>query len=44
MNIETCIDCNAYDDTLQEDSFMMQFGDDMWLCALCAEERGLEPW
>lgn len=40
--VEACINCNGYDDTSQEDTFMMQVGDD-WICALCPEERGIEP-
>ena len=42
MNIQTCIDCNAYDDANQVDSFMMSFGDDEWICQLCAEYHGIE--
>lgn len=42
MNIQTCIDCNAYDDADQVDSFMMPFGEDEWVCHLCAEYRGIE--
>lgn len=43
MNLQTCIDCNAYDDADQVDSFMRPFGDDNWICELCAEARGMEP-
>ena len=51
MNIQTCIDCNAYDDADRVDSFMMSFGDDKWVwpfgddkwvCRLCAQYRGIE--
>lgn len=38
---ETCVDCNSYDDVTRSDTFMMKFEDDLWLCGLCAEERGL---
>lgn len=43
MQIETCLDCNAYDDVTQVDSFMRPFGDDYWVCELCAEARGIDP-
>ena len=29
MQIETCNDCNSYDDASQPDSFMHPFGDEM---------------
>ena len=41
FDLQTCIDCNAYDAD-QVDSFMMFFGDDEWVCHLCAEYRGIE--
>lgn len=40
--IETCIDCNCYDDVTQVDTFMIPFGDDAYICAMCAEERGMD--
>ena len=43
-NIQTCADCNSYDDADQPDSFMHPFGDDMWLCDLCREARGIDPY
>lgn len=42
MNIQTCLDCNSYDDMDMEDSFMMPFGDDEYICQICAEARGVE--
>lgn len=44
MKIETCEDCNCYDDVNREDSFMYSFGypedgNQFWLCAICAEAR-----
>ena len=41
MQIESCIDCNSYDDVEEFDSFMRPFGD-YWICEICAEERGIE--
>lgn len=41
MRPEECIDCNWYDDVAQEDTFLISFGD-YWICAICAEERGIE--
>lgn len=37
--VRDCIDCNWYDDTSQPDTFMMPFGDEEFICHLCAEER-----
>lgn len=42
MEIETCLDCNAYDDVTGADSFMRPFGEH-WICELCAEARGIDP-
>lgn len=44
MNIQTCEDCNSYDDADQPDSFMHPFGDEMWLCDICREKRGVDPY
>lgn len=38
--VETCVDCNWYDDTSQPDTFIRPFGDGAFICDLCAEERG----
>lgn len=44
MNIQTCDDCNNYDDADQVDSFMHPFGGGVWLCDICREARGVEPF
>lgn len=36
---ESCEDCNVYDNVLEEDTFMYNFGSDGWLCGICAEYR-----
>lgn len=38
MQIETCVDCNSYDDVTYDDTFMNKV-EDVWLCELCAENR-----
>jgi hypothetical protein len=40
--IHECIDCNAYDDTSQPDTFLRAFGDIYFICEICAEFRGIE--
>lgn len=37
--VRDCIDCNSYDDTSKPDTFLMPFGDEEYICTLCAEER-----
>lgn len=39
-NWQTCLDCNIYDDMSKDDTFMRPFGDDDFICELCAEKRG----
>lgn len=38
IRIETCVDCNSYDDVTYDDTFMSKVGD-VWLCTICAESR-----
>lgn len=38
IQIETCVDCNSYDDVTFDDTFMSKVGD-VWLCAMCGESR-----
>lgn len=38
IQIETCVDCNSYDDVTYDDTFMNKVGD-VWLCAMCGESR-----
>lgn len=42
MDIQTCNDCNSYDDADMADSFMHPFGDGIWLCDFCCEARGVD--
>lgn len=39
MNIQSCIDCNSYEDVNQPDRFLEPFGDNYWICPQCAEKR-----
>lgn len=39
MDIQSCIDCNAYEDVNQPDRFLEPFGDNYWICPQCAEKR-----
>lgn len=41
MIIQTCEECNCYDDVTRPDSFMIEFPGDLWLCGICAEAREL---
>lgn len=42
--LETCEDCNWYDDVTKDDTFLYSFGypgdgTQYWLCGICAESR-----
>lgn len=39
MNIQSCLDCNSYEDVNQPDRFLEPFGDNCWICPQCAEAR-----
>lgn len=40
---ETCLDCGWYDNVEKVDTFLRPFGDEHWICDLCAEHRGIDP-